>query len=89
MSFLGTLLLTVVFNGTYTVLTLKVIRNRGEKGIEEAERKLTRLLKILGSNSSFSTQTNFRLVKTKGKAQLGYILSPAGVTEVLSQLLRP
>jgi hypothetical protein len=50
--------------------------------MEEAEGKLTRLLKILGSNSSFSTQTNFRLEETEGKAQLAHILSPAGVTEL-------
>jgi hypothetical protein len=57
--------------------------------MEEVEGKLTRLLKILGSNSSFSTQTNFRLEETKGKAQLAHILSPAGVTEVLSELHWP
>jgi hypothetical protein len=45
--------------------------------------QLTRLLKILGSNSSFSTQASFSSEETKGKAQLANILSRAGVTRML------
>jgi len=51
--------------------------------MEEARGKLTGLLKILGSNSSFSTQTSFRLEESEGKAQLACILSPAAATRML------
>lgn len=52
--------------------------------------QLTRLLKILGSNSSFCTQASFRSGETKGKerkgkAQLANILSRAGVTRMLRE----
>jgi len=47
--------------------------------------QLTRLLKILGSNSSFCTQTIFRSGETKGKAQLANVLSCAGVKRMLRE----